>query len=260
MTKKREQVRNSKDDPEANKDSDEIPNTKFLRKSDLHKLYTGPQIESGEKFAQMFVSICVSFMYSLGLPILYPIVALAMIVSYWFNKVMLMRFYQRTYEFNETLPMQSMQMMKVAFIAHFAVGIVKLYMGKHILEQTHGSTLTHMEYHFDFNDFEQESKIDAHLLIFNIFMALVFLLFFIDYAIYPFWDSLIESMIKFVSKQGKSKGYDQTVQIVNSTETSPAAKKTEIKIKEIAKKDRTVLEAKQRKELSKRRQELIEKV
>jgi len=78
----------------------------------------------------MFVSICVSFMYSVGLPILYPILAVAMIVSYWFNKVMLMRFYQRTYEFNEALPMQSMQMMKVAFIAHFVVGVVKLKMGK----------------------------------------------------------------------------------------------------------------------------------
>lgn len=107
MTKKKFKVKDLNGD-QGVEDSDEIPNTKNLRKSDLHKLYTGPQIESGEKFAQMFVSICVCFMYSLGLPILYPIVALAMVVSYWFNKIMLMRFYQRTYEFNETLPMQSM--------------------------------------------------------------------------------------------------------------------------------------------------------
>jgi len=56
----------------------------------------------------MFVSICICLMYSLGLPILYPICFIAMAASYWFNKIMLMRFYQRTYEFNETLPMQSM--------------------------------------------------------------------------------------------------------------------------------------------------------
>jgi ABC-type uncharacterized transport system permease subunit len=81
----------------------------------------------------MFVSICICMMYSLGLPILYPICFVAMAASYWFNKITLMRFYQRTYEFNETLPMQSMKMMRLAITVHFVLGIVQLSYGKKIL-------------------------------------------------------------------------------------------------------------------------------
>ena len=129
-----------------------------------------------------------------------------------------MRFYQRTYEFNETLPMQSMQMMKVAFIAHFAVGIVKLYMGKNILEQTIGLNQEPMEYHTDFNDFQQESKTETHLILYNIFLSLVIALFLIDYAFYPFWDQFIEFLIKFFSqKPQKLPEIDQSSQVINST-------------------------------------------
>jgi hypothetical protein len=79
-------------------------NTKQVRQKDLETLYTGPQIEAGEKFAQTFNSISVCLMYSTGLPILYAISFIFFLVAYSFNKVMLLRFYQTTYEFNEQLP------------------------------------------------------------------------------------------------------------------------------------------------------------
>ena len=87
-------------------DEDELcdidePNTKQLRQKDLQVIYTGTQIEAGEKFAQLYNSILICFAYSSAMPILYPISCMAMAFAFWFNKIMLMRYYQKTNEFNE---------------------------------------------------------------------------------------------------------------------------------------------------------------
>jgi hypothetical protein len=96
-------------------------------------------------------------MYSLGLPILFPILAVAMIISYWFNKVMLMRFYQKTYEFNEDLPMASMEIMKLAFLAHFMIGAVKLSMGKQILDDDDHFMDRNLEFKTDPTEFKEDT-------------------------------------------------------------------------------------------------------
>lgn len=80
---------------------EEVVNSKQIRQKDLEKLYTGPQIEAGEKFAQMFNSISICLMYSTGLPMLYCISFLFFFFAYWFDKIMLLRYYQTTFEFNE---------------------------------------------------------------------------------------------------------------------------------------------------------------
>ena len=61
-------------------------------------------------------------MYSSGIPLLYFIATLSLFWSFWFNKIMLMRWYQKTMEFNEQLPIASMRFMKFAFLMHFLCG------------------------------------------------------------------------------------------------------------------------------------------
>ena len=65
-------------------------------------------------------------MYSSGLPILYPISFVFFVTAYWFNKIMLMRYYQKTYVFNEELPIMSMKYMKFGIVLHFIVSVLKL--------------------------------------------------------------------------------------------------------------------------------------
>ena len=69
------------------------------------------------------------------MPILYPISCAAMAFAFWFNKIMLMRYYQQTYEFNEELPMLSMKILKFGVLIHFAVGLFTLS-NFDILEET----------------------------------------------------------------------------------------------------------------------------
>ena len=74
-------------------DDDDIPNSKMYKQSELNDLYTGPQIKAGEKFAQAYITISLSLMYSTGLPALYLITAISFMFAYWFNKIMFMRYY-----------------------------------------------------------------------------------------------------------------------------------------------------------------------
>ena len=75
-------------------------NTKSSNQSDLNSLYTGSQIKGGEKFGQMVISINICLMYSSGLPLLYPITMIYFAFSYWYNKILLLRYYERTVEFD----------------------------------------------------------------------------------------------------------------------------------------------------------------
>jgi len=131
-----------------NEEEEFEPNSKQMRQSDLQDIYTGPQIEAGEKFAQTFNVITICLMYSVGLPILYFIATISFIVAYWFNKAMLMRYYQKTYEFNELLPLKSQSFMKLGICLHLCLSIAKISNGK--LLQEFQSISTHFEYKTEF--------------------------------------------------------------------------------------------------------------
>ena len=82
-----------------NKNRD-IPRTKKLRQKDLEKLYTGLNMEIGQKFAYVYVFIFVCLMYSYGLPVFYPIGAAFFMISYMFEKVFVLRYYVKTRDFD----------------------------------------------------------------------------------------------------------------------------------------------------------------
>jgi hypothetical protein len=105
---------------------DMIPNSKKMRQKDLQELYTGPQIKAGEKFAQMFTALTITLTYSTGLPLMYFILTLYYLFAYWFNKIMLMRYYQKTYEFNESMTINSISSFKFAIFIHMCTSIWKL--------------------------------------------------------------------------------------------------------------------------------------
>lgn len=50
---------------------------------------------------------------------MYPIGTVYFVLTYWFDKVCLMRYYQKTKVFNEELPIQSVKLFKYAVFLHF---------------------------------------------------------------------------------------------------------------------------------------------
>jgi hypothetical protein len=59
---------------------------------------------------------------------MYPIGTMYFFVTYWFDKICLMRYYQKTKEFNEELPIESIKLFKYAIVIHYAFAAI-MYSG-----------------------------------------------------------------------------------------------------------------------------------
>ena len=64
------------------------------------------------------MTLWVSFMYSGGLPIIYPLTMFNFFLGYWVYKHLLIQFNKRTYEFDEALVRWTLGFFKVAVIFH----------------------------------------------------------------------------------------------------------------------------------------------
>ena len=100
--------------------NDEV-NTKLLLQSELQELYTNPQIASFYVYAQLFTTLWSCLCFSAGLPILYPVACLSFLILYWVYKVLLVKYYAKTTQFDEDLPLKTVSFMKYAIIFHMVV-------------------------------------------------------------------------------------------------------------------------------------------
>ena len=150
-------------------------------------------MEAGEKFAQMFNAIFICMMYSAGLPLVYPICCLSFVVSYWFNKTMLMRYYQKTIEFNEELPINSMAYMKLAVAIHLIIAFLMLSNPK--LLQSEATHERHFDVKYELSDFEEESIWVTQTIILLIFSLILLLAALVDSFFLPFSDKMMEDLV-----------------------------------------------------------------
>lgn len=60
--------------------------------------------------------------FSAGLPILYPVAAISFLVLYGVYKMLLLKYYAKTTQFDEDLPVRSIDYMKYGIIFHMIVG------------------------------------------------------------------------------------------------------------------------------------------
>lgn len=137
------------------KGDDKEINTQLYRQKDVHDLYTGPQLNSGEKFAQIFNVSTILMMFGMGLPFMYVVGIFSYLFSYWLNKALLIRFYQKTYQFNETLPILSQQFMQLSIFLHIVVTFFMLYNRNLFVSQD--SSYEHFESFTDSKDIQDIS-------------------------------------------------------------------------------------------------------
>lgn len=67
-------------------------------------------------------------MFSAAIPLLYPLVCGFMLVYYWFNKSLMIRFYQRP-NFDEKLPKFASRYLKVGIVLHVIFGALMITNG-----------------------------------------------------------------------------------------------------------------------------------
>jgi hypothetical protein len=65
----------------------------MIKQKDVNAIYTGEQINIGDKLASIYCALFICLTFSAGIPILYPIGFVFFFVTYWFDKISISRFY-----------------------------------------------------------------------------------------------------------------------------------------------------------------------
>jgi hypothetical protein len=97
--------------------------TKKITRKDYYKLYLGPNFDIGTRYSQILVTIFVVLIYSPGMPILYVCCFLFMFITYWVDKILLLRFYRKPPNIDLFVAELFDIMILFGMILHFAFAI-----------------------------------------------------------------------------------------------------------------------------------------
>jgi hypothetical protein len=86
------------------------------------ELYCGEEYLIHAKYAMMLNITFVSFMYGVGLPIMYPIAALSMFILYSVDRLCIAYFYDHPPSLNDDLTKNFIRLIKYCIIFHLAFG------------------------------------------------------------------------------------------------------------------------------------------
>jgi hypothetical protein len=103
-------------------EDDDEPNSKFKVQKDLNDLYTGQCFEGAGTFSRIMSTLMVILSYSSGLPVLYIIGAIFFFFTYYVNKIVLYKYYQKSLDLNRVVPQYSMEFLNLCLFLHIIVG------------------------------------------------------------------------------------------------------------------------------------------
>lgn len=100
--------------------------SKMILQKDYEDIYTGSEFVFDYRLAQIVAFVQVTYMYNIGLPILFFISIINFTLMYWVDKWLLLRFHCRPKNFDETTIIFALKHMDVAFVLHAFVGFVMI--------------------------------------------------------------------------------------------------------------------------------------
>ena len=83
-----------------------------------------PRFEIETRYANLLFVLGVTFLYSSGIPVLYPIACVFFLVGYWVDKILLLRYSQRPEAYDESMAMRSLNWFKFIILMHIVAGTV----------------------------------------------------------------------------------------------------------------------------------------
>jgi len=84
------------------------------------------------RYSNLLTVLGVTFLYSSGMPILYPIAALYFFVTYWVDKWLLLRFYRKPVMFDSYMARETLKWFKWILVVHVLAGLL-MYSNSSIL-------------------------------------------------------------------------------------------------------------------------------
>ena len=98
---------------------------KFFQ-SDYEDLYVGPEFDLDARLAQIVVFTWVTYMYSVGMPILFLISAMNFALMYWVDKWLILRFYKLPRNYDETTMHSTLHQLNYSFLFHLVIGVLMI--------------------------------------------------------------------------------------------------------------------------------------
>ena len=98
--------------------------TKQIIQEDYEDINTGGRFMIEFRYANILFVLGVTFLYSSGLPILYPIAAAYFVFAYWIDKTLLICFTRRPICYDGYLAKKSLNWYKYILLMHFIAGFL----------------------------------------------------------------------------------------------------------------------------------------
>lgn len=91
---------------------------KYLTQADMNKAFTGYNFALAIRYPEMMNTLFTTLLYCAGMPYLLPMAAGSFLLSYWIDKVLLLRFYEKPPSYDENLARHAMSWMPYALLMH----------------------------------------------------------------------------------------------------------------------------------------------
>lgn len=100
--------------------------TKQLVQEDYEDKNTGAEFMFEFRYSNILTVLAVAFLYSGGLPILYPVAAIFFFITYWMDKCLLFHCYRKPVQFDNYLAKGTLGYFKYILVGHIA-GFLLMY-------------------------------------------------------------------------------------------------------------------------------------
>jgi len=92
--------------------------TRKLTQEDYENVYVGGDFMFEFRYANMLTVLAVTYLYSGGMPILYPVAAMFFFVTYWTDKCLILRCYRKPIKFDDYLARTTLSFFKFILVLH----------------------------------------------------------------------------------------------------------------------------------------------
>lgn len=107
--------------------------TKQVTQAEYEDLYTGPEFILQIRYSQILAQIFITMSFSSGLPILYLITFVSLVISFWVDKYLMLRFFRKQNQFTGDLSRSFVNLLPWAVVPHVLYGFF-IYSHPRILE------------------------------------------------------------------------------------------------------------------------------
>lgn len=167
--------------------------TRQVIQEDYEDKNIGERFEIEFRYASILFVLGITFLYSSGMPILYPIAAAFFVVGYWVDKILLLRFNRRPIQYDSYLSKKSLQWYKFILLMHVIFGTImyansSICPSRQVFMDTANKILEEAATGWKIRSFFQ-----LHILMFLGLMALIAF-------IYLFWTLIVKSVTTCVRR------------------------------------------------------------